>query len=102
MFAVAFITSRHFNPLLLYSLDGNYNTLLVAYHSKNEGTATVGGKEMKLEKSETVEYKTARLTFSENFEKGETLIFSTSLSGVKLDYLKLCRLGRASFFVGRL
>ncbi len=87
--AVRVGSGKDYTFTLPSTLSDSYNTLLVAYRSEAEGTATVGGKEMKLEKSETVEYKTARITFSENFKAGQTIIFNTALSGVKLDYLKL-------------
>jgi len=71
------------------TLSGTYNTLIVAYHSENEGTATIAGKEMKFETSDTVEYKTTTVAFTSNFAAGQNIVFNTATEGVKLDYIKL-------------
>ncbi len=77
------------------NLSAEYNTLLVAYHSENDGTATIGGKTIKLERSDTVEYKTTTAAFTASFAQGENIVFNTATEGVKLDYIKLSYLAPA-------
>lgn len=87
--SVSIATNTDYTFTLPSEFSSTYNTLLVAYHSENAGTATVGGKEMKLEKSDSVEYKTTRVAFTENFTTGQQIVFNTATEGVKLDYIKL-------------
>ncbi len=70
------------------TLSRDYNTVVIAYRSENESTANIGSKIMKLEASE-IEYKTSRISFTENFEAGSDIVFNTEAEGVMLDYIKL-------------
>ena len=81
--------NQNYTFTLPSTLSATYNTLLVAYHTATEGTATVGGKNLRFEKSDTVEYKTTTVSFTENFTAGQTIVFNTANTGVKLDYIKL-------------